>query len=265
MAWPRRSTSSWVNDSGLARCDPDLLADQVDARDQLGHRVLDLQAGVHLQEPELAVLIEELDRAGVDVAARPRHLHSRFAHGLAQLGWEVRCRALLDELLVTALGGAVALAHPDTAAVRVGDDLHLDVARPGEVALDVALGASEALQGLGLGRLQRARRILRRLHDPHATAATAVGGLDRDRPAVLLAEGDHLVGRRQELGRARHASDAGLLRGDAARHLVAHHLDGLGRRADEGDATLGDGALRSRCSRRRSRSRGAHRQRRTAR
>ena len=29
--------------------------------------------------------------------------------------------------------------------------------------------------------------------------------------------------------------------GDAARHLVAHHLDGLGRRADEGDAPLGDG------------------------
>ena len=35
--------------------------------------------------------------------------------------------------------------------------------------------------------------------------------------------------------------DAGLLGGDAARHLVAHDLDGLGRRADEGDAPLGDG------------------------
>ena len=33
----------------------------------------------------------------------------------------------------------------------------------------------------------------------------------------------------------------GLLGGDAARHLVAHHLDGLGRRADEGHAPLGDG------------------------
>ena len=35
--------------------------------------------------------------------------------------------------------------------------------------------------------------------------------------------------------------DAGLLGGDAARDLVAHDLDGLGRRADEGDAPLGDG------------------------
>ena len=34
---------------------------------------------------------------------------------------------------------------------------------------------------------------------------------------------------------------AGRLGGDAARHLVAHDLDGLGRRADEGHAPLGDG------------------------
>jgi hypothetical protein len=38
--------------------------------------------------------------------------------------------------------------------VLVGDDLHLDVAGPGEVALDVALVAAEALERLALGRLQ---------------------------------------------------------------------------------------------------------------
>ena len=79
------------------------------------------------------------------------------------------------------------------------------------------------------------------LHDPHAAAAAAVGGLDGDRPAVLLAEGDDLVGRPEELGGAGHARHAGLLGGDAARDLVAHDLDGLGRRADEGHAPLGDG------------------------
>ena len=34
---------------------------------------------------------------------------------------------------------------------------------------------------------------------------------------------------------------AGLLGGEAGADLVAHDLDGLGRRADEGDAALGDG------------------------
>ena len=33
----------------------------------LGDRVLDLQAGVHLDEVELAVLVEELDSAGAGV------------------------------------------------------------------------------------------------------------------------------------------------------------------------------------------------------
>ena len=41
---------------------------EVDAGDHLGHRMLDLEAGVHLDEVELAVLVEELDRAGAAIA-----------------------------------------------------------------------------------------------------------------------------------------------------------------------------------------------------
>ena len=47
--------------------DADLLLHQVDVVDRLGDRVLDLQAGVHLDEVELAVLVEELDGAGAGV------------------------------------------------------------------------------------------------------------------------------------------------------------------------------------------------------
>ena len=48
--------------------DLDLLAHQVDAGDHLGHRVLDLQARVHLDEVELAVLEQELDGADAAIA-----------------------------------------------------------------------------------------------------------------------------------------------------------------------------------------------------
>ena len=150
--------SSWVNDSGSPAATRSCSRDEVDARDQLGDGVLDLEAGVHLEEEELAVLVEELDGAGVDVAARLGDLDRGLAHGLADLVGEVRRRALLDQLLVAALGRAVALADPHAVAVGVGDDLHLDVAGPGEVALDVALVAPEALERLGLGRLERGRR-----------------------------------------------------------------------------------------------------------
>ena len=51
--------------------DADLLLHQVDARDHLGHRVLDLDARVHLHEVERAVLVQqELDRPHGVVADR---------------------------------------------------------------------------------------------------------------------------------------------------------------------------------------------------
>ena len=53
----------------LAVGDAEHLADQVDAGDLLGDRVLHLEAGVDLQEGDRAVLAdEELDGAGADVA-----------------------------------------------------------------------------------------------------------------------------------------------------------------------------------------------------
>ena len=48
--------------------DADLLAHDVDAGDRFGDRMLDLQAGVHLDEIELAVLVKEFDGAGAEIA-----------------------------------------------------------------------------------------------------------------------------------------------------------------------------------------------------
>ena len=234
--------SSWVNDSGWPDGHADLLGHEVDARHHLGDGVLDLEAGVHLEEEELAVLEEELDGAGVDVAARLGDLDRGLAHRLADLGGERRRRALLDELLVAALGRAVALGDPHAVAVGVGDDLHLDVAGPGEVPLDVALVAAEALERLALGRLERLGGLVGGLHDPHAAPAAAVGGLDGDGPAELLAEGHDLGGVGEELGGAGHA---GARRRPGRRcgceTLSPMTVDGLGRRADERHAPLGDG------------------------
>ena len=124
----------------------------------------------------------------------------------------------------------------------VGDDLHLDVTRSSEVALDVALVSPEALQRLGLGRGQSFVGVGRGVDHPHAAPAAAVSGLDRDGPSVGLAEGDHLVAGAEELGGPGHARNPGLLGRDPAGDLVSHDLDGFGGRTDEGHAPFGDGA-----------------------
>ena len=65
----------------LAGGDAQLRLDEVDAGDQLGHRVLDLDARVHLDEVELVVLVQELERAGAAVA----DLGARGGDALAHL------------------------------------------------------------------------------------------------------------------------------------------------------------------------------------
>src|SRR6185369_6908791 len=66
----------------LAFGDAQLLANQIKTRDHLGDGVLDLQAGVDLEEEELLAADEELDRAGGVVADRLRGRERRLPHTL---------------------------------------------------------------------------------------------------------------------------------------------------------------------------------------
>ena len=66
----------------LARRHANLRLDQVDAGDHLRHRMLDLDAGVHLDEVEVARRIDdELDRAGVGVLGGADQPDGRLADG----------------------------------------------------------------------------------------------------------------------------------------------------------------------------------------
>ena len=77
----------------LAGGDQDLLADDVDAGDHLGHAVLDLDAGVHLEEEVLVADLHALDRAGAAVADRGGRVGGDLADPLAHLLVDVRARA----------------------------------------------------------------------------------------------------------------------------------------------------------------------------
>ncbi len=146
---------------------------QVLAGDRLGHRVLDLQPGIHLHEIEPQVAVahlfgDELDRAGADVAdglcgsdRSGTHLGAaRFAHA--------RRRRFLEHLLVTALHRAVALEQVDAVAVAIGEDLDLDVPRPRDVALDQHMVVAEAGPGFALARGQRSVKVVGSVDPPHA-------------------------------------------------------------------------------------------------
>jgi hypothetical protein len=78
---------------------------RVDAGDQFGDRVLDLDAGVHLDEEEFSgvFVVEKFEGAGAAVADRTGKLDRRSAELVAHLGGETGGRRLLPHLLAAAL------------------------------------------------------------------------------------------------------------------------------------------------------------------
>ena len=93
----------------LAGRDPELPFDEVEPGHRLGHRMLDLKAGVHFDEEEIATFGDELDGSGADIADSARRGHRGFSQGAPPLRIEPRRGRLLQHLLMPALYRAVAL------------------------------------------------------------------------------------------------------------------------------------------------------------
>jgi len=90
IACPRRGARP-VTGERLAGGDANLLADDIDAGAHLGHRMLDLEPCVQLDEVEAAVRAEqELEGAGVAVADGTAGTLGGVLHRLALLGAQRR-------------------------------------------------------------------------------------------------------------------------------------------------------------------------------
>ena len=209
--------------------DPELLADDVDPGDELGHRMLDLDSAVQLEEVEVASVEHELDRAGAPVADRTSECDRGLAHPLSKFAVERGGGRLLEHLLMAALDRALALAEGDDFAMLVGEQLDLDVMRALDVALAVDGVVAECGLRLALGGFRGLLELGRLADDAHPPAAASGRRLHDEREADLVrfAGGQH--------------GYAGLLRDPLRLELVSTLAEGLGRRADEHEPGCLDG------------------------
>ena len=159
----------------VALRDADLRLHQIAPGDHLGHRVLDLDARVDLDEVVAAVLADqELDGAGVGVVDLARDLERVLGQPRAQRLGQRPGRRVLDDLLVAALHRAVALEQVHQVAVVVAQHLHLDVLGPHDQLLQEQRVVAEGLARLGARRApaprgsspRRARRACRARRRP---------------------------------------------------------------------------------------------------
>jgi len=151
IAQPRRSIWSWRIASGSPAATRINLLHQIQPRDALRHRVLDLQPGIHLQEVELLVLAHhEFDRAGALIAHGLRERHGLLAHRAACDVVQEGAGRLLDDLLVAPLDRAFALPQVHAVTVCVAQDLDLDVAWLLDELLDEHAVVAEAVGAASL-------------------------------------------------------------------------------------------------------------------
>ena len=218
----------------LAGRDADAGLHDVHARDHLGHRVLHLHAGVHLEHVEVLLPVhQELDRRRSGVLRLPDQLGSAHADGIALGGIDPRGRRLLDELLVTALARAVTLVEVHGVPVLVADGLHLEVARHLQELLDVHPAVAEGRRGLLARGLDAGAQLRLVARDAHAAAAAAGARLHDHGVADLARDLDGLVDVLDGVVGAREDRGARLAREPLAVHLVAERVHRLGARADE--------------------------------
>jgi hypothetical protein len=236
--WARRSPA--CRSALHRRCESCL--DEIDARGALGDRVFDLNARIDLDEIELAGVgvLQKFHRAGGPIAHGAADLERRLAQIAALRVAQKRRRRAFHDLLIAALHCAVAFEQVHEVAVRVADDLHLDMARAAHEFLEIDLVLAE-------GRLRLAPRSRNRLDqgrvvldDAHAAAAAAPARLEHD----------------GEADRPRHGEDCGIVVGQrrGRRHDRARRLfrrDCVRRPCCRAGASCRAAARRTRCRPRR--------------
>ena len=169
----------------VAECDAQHPRDEIDPRDLLGDRVLDLDPRVHLEERDLAgVDVEQrLQRRGRAQSDPCRQATGVVVQLLARTRVEPRCGRDLDDLLMTALERTVPVTERDDPARPVTEELHLEVPRPVDVPLD-----EQPPRGARARRLPspRRREPFRVTAHVDAGPAPAAGVLEHEREADVL-------------------------------------------------------------------------------
>ena len=214
-------------DDGMAELFPhghqNLGANQVDAGGNLGDGVLHLDAGVHLDEIVIVVLVhQELHRSHADVAHFLGQLHGLVPQLLQGCLWNGEGRGEFHHLLIAALEGAVTLVEVDDVAVAVRQNLHLDVLWLHQELLHEDGGIAEGLAGLLCHQLEGLAHLLVVGAGAHSPPAAAGCRLEDDGIAVAVGPLNRILCVLQRLraaGNGGHIAAVGQLLGA---ELVAH-------------------------------------------
>ena len=217
-----------------------LLLHQVDARDEFRYRVFHLQAGIHFQEIEMVVGIQQkLYGSGPDIIATPGHTHCGCSHALAQIGGKDGTGGFFDHFLVSPLYTTVPLEQVHDVAMRIGQHLNLNVPGFADVFFNKNRAVPEGTDGFAHGAVHLLGKFFGAFYDAHAFTAATGSRFDEDRKADLLRGALGFLHVRNGVIDTGHHGYVVVFDGFLGRQLIAHHFDGVRPWSDEDDPGFG--------------------------
>ena len=141
---------------GLSGGDFQLVPDQIEAGRDLGNGVLHLQPGVHFQEVEIPLPVQQkFYGSRIDIPRGPGGGHRRLPHLPTEVRRQRRRGGFFDDLLVTPLDGTFPLKKMDYVPEGIGQDLKLHMPRAFQMFLQIKGPVSEGLFRFALDRIER--------------------------------------------------------------------------------------------------------------
>jgi len=220
----------------FAGSDFDLLFDQVDSVDLFGHRMFDLDAGIHFEKVKVAGIIdEELHRTGVFVLNGLGKFDGGFPHPFTEIAIEEGGGGFFEKFLVAALDRAVAFADVDNFSALIAEDLEFDVVRFFNIFFKIDVGISEGFfcfHACGEEAFDEADVIV---SGSHSFAPSAGDRLNHYGIADLFCGFDRfLLGSYWAIA-SRGDGDAGFAGIFSSEGFISHSADRFGRGTDEAD------------------------------
>lgn len=173
----------------ISSSDEDLLLNKIDTGDLLGDGMFHLEAGVHFEEVEILVLVDqEFNGTSALVTASFSEGNSLGSHLVTGLRVEEGRGSLLDNLLVTSLHRALTLGHVNVVSMLITKDLILDVLGLLDVFLNENSAITEGGDSLITRDLEALDSFLVVEGNTHTLATTASGGLDHHGIADLVGD-----------------------------------------------------------------------------
>ena len=178
----------------FARRHAQLPLHQVIASDHLRHRMLNLQAGIHLQKVVLEVFIhDELHCACALVAHRQRGSHRIAAHSVTHCRIDDWRGRFLNHFLSSALRRAIPLTQVHGIPVRICKNLNLDMPAVVDQALQHQVAISKSALRLAPGPCDGLSEFILLAHQAHPAPATARHRLHQQRETELAGFTDQVL------------------------------------------------------------------------